>query len=75
MPSFIYPDLTSLTRKQKRINGQTTLQVTSRIGNTEINADEDIKVVGNRITLLRGNVVGIITHRYSPSKQLQVRFL
>lgn len=57
----------------KRIGNQTSIQITSRVGQTEINAEEDIKIVGNRVTLLRGNVIGIINHQYSPTKRVQVK--
>ncbi|KAL5476860.1 hypothetical protein ACEPAI_3046 [Sanghuangporus weigelae] len=59
----------------KRIGQQTKLQVISRIG-LPVDDEEDQSINRldpGRFSLLRGNVSGVITHRYSVTKQLQVR--
>ncbi|KAL5514291.1 hypothetical protein ACEPAG_2379 [Sanghuangporus baumii] len=58
----------------KHLGQQTKLQVTSRVGlPVDDEEDQTISLDPGRFTLLRGNVSGVITHRYSITKQLQVR--
>ncbi|KAL5521675.1 hypothetical protein ACEPAF_2423 [Sanghuangporus sanghuang] len=58
----------------RHLGQQTKLQVISRVGlPVDDEEDQDTSLDPGRFTLLRGNISGVITHRYSVTKQLQVR--
>ncbi|KAI5120611.1 hypothetical protein M0805_008087 [Coniferiporia weirii] len=59
----------------KRIGRQTKLQVISKLGQTNLEDEGDVGTLDNSKShiLLRGNVLGVVSHQYSPAAQLQVK--
>ena len=58
---------------QKRISQQTKLQIVSKVGIPGVDEPEaGVNASSSRYVLLRGNVLGVVNHQYSPTKQLQV---
>lgn len=71
IPSVLHFQGVDKMRCQRRLGGQTKLHVISKLGQLD---QDDLELVKDlrQFGLLRGNVLGVVSHQYSPTKQLQV---